>query len=147
MIDINELNEWNEFNKKFIEEYRVNKGQVGGSFQGLSFDNVLLLHTIGAKSGLPRINPLTFMMDGGKYVVLASKRGATNNPDWYHNLVANPQVNVEVGKERFKALATSVGEPERTAMYDRMSELYPWNVEFQQETTRIIPVIVLIRTS
>ena len=142
-----ELNEWNEFNKKFVEAYRANKGQVGGSFQEISFDNILLLHTTGVKSGLPRLNPLTFMMDGDKCVVLASKRGAHNNPDWYYNLVANPEVSFEFGAEKFKALASVDDEPERTALYEKMSELYPWNVEFQQKTDRAIPVIVLTRQS
>ena len=135
-------NEWNEYNKKFIKEYRANKGQVGGSSS-----NVLLLHTTGAKSGMPRVNPLTFMIVGDKYVVLASKRGASNHPDWYYNLVANPKVSVEVGTESFEALAMVVSEPERTELYAKMSELYPWNIEFQQKTTRLIPVIVLTRQS
>jgi deazaflavin-dependent oxidoreductase (nitroreductase family) len=141
---MDESNEWNEFNKRFIEAYQANKGQVGGSFQGISFDHVLLLHTTGVKSGLTRLNPLTYMSDGDNYVVLASKGGAPKNPDWYYNIVSNPNVSIEVGADKFEAFATIIKEPERTALYEKMSELYPWNIELQQKTARVIPVVVLI---
>lgn len=87
------------------------------------------------------------MMDGDNFVVLASKRGAPEHPDWYYNLVANPQVQVELGIEKFETLATIVSEPERTTLYEKMSEVYSWNKEFQQNTTRVIPVIVLTQES
>jgi deazaflavin-dependent oxidoreductase (nitroreductase family) len=74
-----------------------------------------------------------------------NERGAPKHPDWYYNLVANPEVSVEVGTETFEAQATIVDEPERTARYERMSELYSWNKEFQQNTARVIPVVVLTR--
>ena len=92
-----------DFNKKVIEEFRANGGKVGGHFENMS---LLLLHTTGAKSGLPRLNPLAQMADGDRYVIIASKGGAPSHPDWYHNIVANSSVKVEVGTEAFEANCT-----------------------------------------
>ncbi len=83
---------------------------------------LLLLHTTGAKSGQPRINPVAYLTDGDRYVVVASKAGTPSNPDWYYNAVANPEVSVEVGTEQFSAVATVAGEPERTELYAKMVE-------------------------
>lgn len=132
----------NERNKAIIEEFRANEGKVGGQFADRS---LLLLHTIGAKSRLPRINPLVYMADGERLVVLASKGGAPTNPDWYYNLVANPEVSVEVGTEQFQARATVAPEPERTKLYEQMVTLNPGFAEYQRKTTRTIPVIILTR--
>ena len=133
-----------DWNKQVIKEFRANAGKVGGSFAGME---LLLLHTTGAKSGLPRINPLVRMMDGDRYVVIASKGGAPTHPDWYYNLVANPEVHVELGTERFDALATVAEEPERSQLYAKMAARYPFFAEYQEKTTRTIPVIVLTRRS
>ena len=133
-----------DWNKQVIEEFRANGGKVGGHFANMT---LLLLHTTGAKSGLPRINPAACTTDGDRYVVLASKAGAPSNPDWYYNLVANPEVEVEVGSERFKAVATVAEDPERTRLYDKMAGLYPVFAEYKTKTERIIPVIVLTRQS
>ena len=83
----------NDWNKKIIEEFRANDGKVGGQFASM---DLLLLHTTGAKSGLPRINPVACMADGDRYIIIASNEGAPTNPDWYYNLAANPEVSVEV---------------------------------------------------
>jgi deazaflavin-dependent oxidoreductase (nitroreductase family) len=131
-----------DWNKKIIEEFRANDGKVGGPFENIT---LLLLHTTGAKSGLPRLNPVACMADGDRYVIIASKGGADSNPDWYYNLVANPQVSVEVGIEKFQALAEVVEEPERTELFDRMSTLYPGFAAYQRKTERVIPVVVLTR--
>jgi deazaflavin-dependent oxidoreductase (nitroreductase family) len=133
------LKDWNE---TIIEEFRANDGQVGGRFAGSS---LLLLHTIGAKSGQERVNPVAYTMDGGQFVIIASKGGAPSNPDWYYNIVANPLVTVEVGTEQFQALATVTVEPERTRLFDQMAGVRPGFAEYQKQTTRIIPVIVLTR--
>ena len=136
------MNDVNDWNKKIIEEFRANDGKVGGRFEN---GTILLLHTTGAKSGLPRINPVVTMADGERYVIIASKGGAPTNPDWYYNLVANPEVRVEVGTEQFKAQTAVAEEPERTALYDKMAAKYPFFTEYRRNTTRTIPVITLSR--
>lgn len=134
------MNDPNEWNRKIIEEFRANEGKVGGQFANTP---LLLLHTTGAKSGLPRINPVAYLNDGERYVVIASKGGAPANPDWYHNLVANPEVSVEVGSEQFKARAEVAEEPERSQLYEKMAVKNPGFAEYQRKTSRVIPVIVL----
>jgi deazaflavin-dependent oxidoreductase (nitroreductase family) len=99
-----------ELNPPIIEEFRSNGGKVGGQFTG---HNMLLLHTIGAKSHQPRVNPIGYMRDGDAFVIIASKAGAPTNPDWYHNILAHPEVELEVGTERFKAHATIPEREER----------------------------------
>ena len=130
------------FNQQVIKEFRENDGKVGGPFQG---GNLLLLTTIGAKSGQPRVMPLAYTTDGGHIVVAASKAGAPTNPDWYHNLVANPEVTVEVGKESFQARAVVAEESERERLYAKMVQLMPGFGEYQQKTTRKIPMVILER--
>src|ERR1041385_9397436 len=106
------------FNQATIDEFRANNGKVGGYFTGA---NMLLLHTVGAKSGQARTNPVVYITDGDRLVVVASKGGADSNPDWYYNLLANPMVTVELGNEQFQARATPVTEePERSRLYARM---------------------------
>src|SRR5690349_21753448 len=132
-----------DFNKAIIDEFRNNAGKVGGYFAGA---NMLLLHTVGARSGQPRTNPVVYVLDGDRLVVIASKSGADSNPDWYYNLLANPNVTVEVGTEKFQARATAVTEePERSRLYAKMVEHRPSFAEYEQKTTRKIPTIVLER--
>ena len=134
----------NNWNRQVIEEFRANGGKVGGNFEGII---LLLLHTTGAKSGLPRVNPVVTMPDGDKYVIMASTMGRPVNPDWYYNLVANPEVSMEVGTEKFEALATVMEEPERSELFAKMSSVYPTFNEYQRKTSRVIPVINLSRRS
>ncbi len=136
------MSDTNKWNEAIIEEFRANEGQVGGRFEG---GYLLLLHTTGAKSGQERINPVAYTMDGNRFVIIASKGGAPTNPDWYYNLVANPVVTVEVGTEQFQAQATVPTEPERTRLFDQMASLRPGFAEYQKQTTRILPVVVLTR--
>ena len=133
-------NERNGANQRIIDEFRENKGKVGGRFEGRT---LLLLHTKGAKTQEERINPVAYVRDDGRYVVIASKGGAPTNPDWYYNILANPQVTVEVGTEQFQARAEVAEEPERTRLYDKMVEMMPGFDEYRRKTTRKIPVIVL----
>jgi deazaflavin-dependent oxidoreductase (nitroreductase family) len=135
-------NPQNDRNLGIIQEFRANAGKVGGPFAGRS---LLLLHTIGAKSGQPRINPVACVKDADRLVIIASKGGAPTNPDWYHNLLANPLVTVETGTEQFQARATVAAEPERTRLYNQMAAMMPGFAGYQQKTTRIIPVIILTR--
>lgn len=130
----------NDWNKAIIEEFRANGGKVGGQFAGRL---LLLLHTTGAKSQQARVNPLVSIRDGDRFVVIASKAGAPTNPDWYYNLLANPVVSVEVGTEQFQARATIPEEPERTRLYDQMVAVNPGFAEYQRNTTRRIPVVLL----
>jgi len=135
------MSEVNDRNKKIIDEFRANDGKVGGNFEGKT---LLLLHTKGAKSGQERINPTAYVRDGDRLVVIASKGGAPTNPDWYYNAVANPQVSVEVGTEKFQARASVAEEPERTRLYEKMIEMMPGFDDYRRKTTRVIPVIVLM---
>jgi deazaflavin-dependent oxidoreductase (nitroreductase family) len=134
------MSDLNERNKRIIAEFRANAGRVGGNFEGKT---LLLLHTTGAKSGQERINPLACIRDGERFAVIASKGGADTNPDWYYNVIANPQVTVEAGTETFQAQATIAEEPERTRLYDQMVTVMPGFEGYRHKTTRVIPVIVL----
>lgn len=138
------MSEANERNKKIIDEFRANGGKVGGRFEGRT---LLLLHTKGAKSGRERINPLATVKDGDQYVVIASKGGSPTHPDWYFNVLANPDVTVETGNDTFQAHAIVAEKPERTRLYDKMVEMMPTFDEYRRNTKREIPVIVLTRTT
>jgi len=127
-------------NRKIVNEFRANDGKVGGHFEGKT---LLLLHTKGAKSGQERINPVAYVRDGDRLVVIASKGGAPTNPSWYYNILANPLVTVEVGTEKFQAHATVTEEPERTRLYNKMVEMMPGFDDYRRKTARVIPVIVL----
>jgi deazaflavin-dependent oxidoreductase (nitroreductase family) len=129
-----------ERNKQVIAEFRANNGKVGGFFKD---KDLLLLHTTGAKSGLARLKPLVYMQYGERLVVIASNGGARSNPDWYYNLLSNPEVCIEVGSERFPARAEKAQDPERNALYSMMAEKYPFFADYQRNTERIIPVIVI----
>jgi deazaflavin-dependent oxidoreductase (nitroreductase family) len=132
----------NDWNKTLIEEFRANGGKVGGYFTAVT---VLLLHTQGAKSQQPRVNPLVYLTDGDRFVIAASKRGAPTNPDWYYNTVAQPLVTPDVGTEKLQTRAMIAEEPEQTRLYDRMAAAMPNYAEYQHSTTRTIPVIILTR--
>jgi deazaflavin-dependent oxidoreductase (nitroreductase family) len=138
------MSEYNNFNQKIIEEFRANGGKVGGPFEG---GNILLLTTTGAKSGQPRISPLAYSTDGDTIVVIASKGGAPTNPDWFYNLVANPIVTVERGTEQFQARATVPEGEDRDRLFSQVSAQMPGFAEYQRNTTRKIPVVVLERIS
>jgi deazaflavin-dependent oxidoreductase (nitroreductase family) len=132
-----------DFNQSVISEFRANGGKVGGYFAGA---NMLLLHTTGAKSGQPRTNPLVYVTDGDRIVVIASKGGDDSNPDWYYNLLANPTVKVELGDKQFQAQATAVTEePERSRLYAKMVEHRSGFADYEQKTSRKIPAVVLQR--
>ena len=130
-----------DFNRKIIDEFRTNGGRVGGQFEQA---RLLLLHTRGAKSGQERINPLAYLeLDGHRYV-FASKAGMETNPDWYHNLVADPAVNVEVGTETYGATAHPLAGEERDRVYAEQARRAPIFAEYQSKTARVIPVIELV---
>lgn len=133
----------NDFNAQVIEEFRANEGKVGGNFEGAP---LLLLHTTGAKSGEARLHPVMYLVDGDRYVVFASKAGAPTNPDWYHNLKANPQASIEVGADTVEVIATEATGDERDELFDRQVSLFSTFGDYAVKTSRTIPVMVLTPT-
>ncbi|MFD3702241.1 nitroreductase/quinone reductase family protein [Nocardia sp. NPDC058658] len=135
----------NAFNDQVIAEFRANGGRVGGMFEGN--DAMVIITTTGAKSGRAITNPLVYLPDGDRIVLIASNGGADKHPAWYYNLVADPELTLEVGNETYRGKAELVGEPERTALYDRMVERLPGFAEYRDNTSREIPVFAVYRTS
>ncbi len=134
--------DFNEFNRGVVEEFRANGGKVGGQFEGAP---MVLLTTTGAKSGQPWVAPLVYTIDGDRVVIIASKGGAPTHPDWYHNLVANPEVTVEIGEETFPARASIAQGEERDRIFAGVVALMPNFGEYQKNTARLIPVVLLER--
>lgn len=136
----------NDWNRRIIEEFHTNAGKVGGPFEGRP---LLLLTTTGARSGQRRTNPLVYLPDGDRKIIFASKAGAPTNPDWYHNLVAHPEVTVEVGDgstiETFEATATVITGEERDQLYAKQVQVSPVFGDYAKKTSRVIPVIALER--
>ena len=132
----------NDWNRQTIEAFRANGGKVGGVWEGRP---LLLLTTTGAKSGQRRTTPVMYLPDGDRLLVFATKAGAPTNPAWYHNLIAYPEVTVEVGTETYEATATSLTGEERDRLYAKQASLYPQFGEYQARATRKIPVIALER--
>lgn len=129
-------------NAPIIEEFRANGGKVGGRWEG---GRLLLLGTTGAKSGARRVTPMTYLQEGGTLHVFASKGGADVHPDWYHNLVANPTVTVEVLGDTYEATATVVKRAEHDRIYAEQVKLAPGFGTYQEGTKRVIPVVALNR--
>jgi deazaflavin-dependent oxidoreductase (nitroreductase family) len=134
------VSDMSDFNTKVVEEFRANGGKVGGQFEGAP---VLLLHTVGAKTGQPRLNPMMYQVIAGGYAVFASKAGAPTNPDWYHNLLAHPDVKAEIGTETVGLRARVAQEQERERIWTDQKAAYPGFADYERKTTRQIPVIVL----
>lgn len=132
----------NEFNRAVIDEFRTNEGQVGGLFQGAP---MLLLTSTGAKTGRRHTTPVVYNTDGDRLVIVASKGGSPTNPAWYHNLVANPEATVELGQDTFKVKAVVTTGEERSRLFEQRAAVMPNFAEYQQKTTRQIPVIALER--
>ena len=138
-----EPNPWLERNERVIKEYRETGGTVSGSLAGRP---LLLLTTTGAKSGKPFTTPLNYSPDGERLVLIASRGGTPRHPDWYHNLVANPEVTIELDAEKFQARASTAQEPERTRLFDQQVVIMPFFDDYRKQVTaREIPVVVLER--
>ncbi|MCB1000412.1 MAG: nitroreductase family deazaflavin-dependent oxidoreductase [Acidimicrobiales bacterium] len=139
-----------DFNARVIAEFRANGGVCGGNFEGMPM--VLVTHR-GAKSGVERTTPLVHSTtdastDGrpaGDVVIIASMGGAPSNPAWYHNLVANPDVTVEVGTDTYRARAREAHGDERQRLFDQQAERMPFFHDYAAKTSRVIPVFVLER--
>ena len=135
-----------DWNQQVIDEFRANDGRVGGRFEGRT---LLLLHHRGAKTGTERINPVAYQrLSEDSVAVFASKGGASTNPDWYHNVVANPDVTVEIGTETFRARARVAKSTERDSIWERQKRDWPGFAEYEEKTRGIrkIPVVVLDKT-
>ena len=130
-----------DFNADIVEEFRANEGRVGGMFQGMP---ILLLHHRGAKTGTERVNPLAYQdLDGGAVAIFGSKGGAPTNPDWYHNLRANPRARVEIGARTLDVSARLAEGAEREEIWERQKRNVPGFAEYERNTEREIPVFVL----
>ncbi|GAY18822.1 nitroreductase family deazaflavin-dependent oxidoreductase [Mycobacterium sp. shizuoka-1] len=134
---------FDEMNRKVIEEFRATGGKAGGMFEGKP---LVLVHHIGAKSGTERIAPLVPLLDDGRIFIFASKGGADTNPDWYHNLVAHPDITVELGTETFAVTARVLSGDERDEVYAKQVAREPQFGDYQRSTSRIIPVVELQRS-
>jgi deazaflavin-dependent oxidoreductase (nitroreductase family) len=130
----------NDWNKQTIEEFRKNHGKVGGTFEGAP---LLLLRHVGARSGKVRVNPVMYLKDDNRYIVFASKGGSDSHPDWFHNLKANPNFQIEVGDEILDVRAEEIKGAERDKIYAKQSKLYSNFADYQKKTKRVIPVIAL----
>ncbi|WP_310742272.1 nitroreductase family deazaflavin-dependent oxidoreductase [Microbispora sp. H13382] len=130
------------FNQSVIDEFRANGGKVGGPFEG---GDLLLLTTVGARSGREHTVPLGYVRDGGSLLVVASAGGAPRHPAWYHNLLAHPAVRVEVGEEVFDAVAVPAEGARRERLFEHVVRAAPGYADYQARTARTIPVVVLER--
>jgi deazaflavin-dependent oxidoreductase (nitroreductase family) len=133
-----------DWNSTIIEEFRANGGRVGGNFDGAP---LLLLHSTGAKSGQTRVSPMMYLPDGDRYLVFASKAGAPTNPDWYHNLKANPRAKIEVGTDTVEVEATELHGEQRDRFYAEQASRYPGFADYEKRTDRVIPVLALTPVS
>jgi deazaflavin-dependent oxidoreductase (nitroreductase family) len=131
-----------DWNATVIEEFRANGGQLGGDFAGAP---MLLLHTTGAKTGQPRVHPVIYQSVDSGWAVFASKAGADTNPDWFHNLAAHPRAQIEVGTETIDVLARVASGEERERIWSTQKSRFPGFAEYEQKTSRVIPVVVLER--
>ena len=132
-----------DFNTKIIEEFRASEGRVGGPWAGTT---MILIHHIGAKSGIERVTPLACSPQGdGRFAIVASNGGSPAHPDWSYNLKANPRIKIEVGNQAFPVLAEELDDTARAELWPKLVAEYPAVGEFQTRTTRQIPVFMLTR--
>jgi deazaflavin-dependent oxidoreductase (nitroreductase family) len=129
-----------DYNSAIIAEFRANGGKVGGNFKGAP---LLLLHSTGARSGQERVNPMMYQAVDGGFAVFASKGGAPDNPDWYYNLLANPEASVEIGTETFLVKARELHDEERSVVWEEQKRRYPGFADYERKSSRTIPVILL----
>ncbi|MET8849791.1 nitroreductase/quinone reductase family protein [Amycolatopsis sp. NPDC004625] len=134
--------DFDEINAKVIDEYRANGGELSGGFAG---ETLILVHHFGARSGTERVSPLACYAEGPRLFVFASKAGLPENPAWYHNLMAHPDVTVEFGDETFPVRAVEITGAERDEIYAKNVEQRPQFGEYQANVDRLIPVVELVR--
>ena len=129
-----------EVNRRVIEQFRA-----GGEIEGMHREGLVLLTTVGARTGRRRTTPMMFHREGDRVLVIASNVGAPKHPDWYLNLVANPRVTVEVGEETYDALASPAEGEERERLWTLIKKEYPFFADHEAKTDRTIPVVILTR--
>lgn len=135
------MSEPHDWNRPIIEEFRANDGRLGGNFAGAP---ILLLHSIGARTAAERVHPMMYQrLDDHTVAVFASKAGAPDNPAWYHNLLAHPEVTVEIGADTRPVRARVAGEAERAPIWEKQKADYPGFADYERKTTRTIPVVIL----
>ncbi|MGB8406876.1 MAG: nitroreductase family deazaflavin-dependent oxidoreductase [Mycobacterium sp.] len=142
MTEFTDAAAFHAFNAGIVDEFRANGGKVGGPFEG---GNLLLLTTTGAKSGQPRLAPLAYLPIDGKVIIVGSKAGADTNPDWVHNLRANPRAHIEIGADAYDVVARELPADEREATYPSITAVAPVFAEYQAKTSRVIPLFELVR--
>ena len=140
MTEIPDAETMKAFNANIVDEFRANGGKVGGPFEG---GTLLLLTTTGAKSGQPRLAPLAYLTIEDKMIIIGSKAGADTNPDWVHNLRANPQAHIEVGTTEYDVIARELPPAERDAVYAKIVQQSPVFGDYQANTSRVIPLFEL----
>jgi deazaflavin-dependent oxidoreductase (nitroreductase family) len=133
------VSDWNE---QIINEFRANGGKVGGPFKG---GNLLLIHHTGARSGVERVNPVAYLPDGDRMVIVASAGGAPRNPDWYHNLKAHPRTVAEVGAETVPVEVSEIVDDDYRDTWERLTRLMPGFADYQTKTSRRIPLLAVAR--
>jgi deazaflavin-dependent oxidoreductase (nitroreductase family) len=133
-----------ERNAPVIEEYRKNNGVLTGGYAGAA---VLLLHHVGARTGTKRVNPLAYQEVGDTWAIFASAAGATNDPDWFHNLMAHPRTTIELGAESFEVTAREVTGEERSVIWEEQKRRAPGFADYEAATEREIPVVILERVA
>ncbi len=131
-----------DWNQGIVDEFRANEGRVGGYFEGAP---MILIHHVGARSGIERVNPLVYLPDGDDMVIAATKGGAPTNPDWYHNLLANPRITVEVAGETFTVQADEATGSDRDELWQRLVQMRPGFAEYESKTSRTFPMFRLSR--
>ncbi|WP_432992381.1 nitroreductase family deazaflavin-dependent oxidoreductase [Dactylosporangium sp. CA-233914] len=131
-----------DWNVKIIEEFRANDGKVGGPFEG---GTLLLIHHHGARTGTERVNPVAYLPDGDRMVIVASAGGADKNPDWYHNLKANPDTTAEVGTDELDVRVEEILGDDYTATWQRLVARMPGFADYQTKTSRRIPLLSVTR--
>jgi deazaflavin-dependent oxidoreductase (nitroreductase family) len=135
--------EASDYNTKIIEEFRANGGRLGGPWAGIT---LILVHHIGARSGIGRVSPLAYSLQGdGRFAIWAANGGSPAHPNWYFNLKANPGIEAEVGTQTFAVLAEELDDTSRAALWPKLVAQYPGLGEAQAKTTRQIPVFMLTR--
>ncbi|HXW34800.1 MAG TPA: nitroreductase family deazaflavin-dependent oxidoreductase [Acidimicrobiales bacterium] len=138
------MSEMGDFNARIVEEFRSNAGKVGGQFDGAP---LLLLHHFGARTNTERVNPVMYQPIEGGFAIFASKAGAPDNPDWYHNLVAHPETTVEVGAEVVPVRARVAKGDERTEIWEKQKRNWSGFADYERNTDREIPVVILERAA
>jgi deazaflavin-dependent oxidoreductase (nitroreductase family) len=129
----------NDWNARVIDEFRANRGKV----EAFPANNLVLLHHTGAKSGQQRVSPVAYQVVDGGYAIFATKAGAPDNPAWYYNLIANPQATIEIGTDMVPVTARVASPEEREPIWARQKQDQPGFAEYEQKTTRQIPVVIL----